>query len=200
MWENTQTLWSYPMAALGTQRAFESAVRAAAFWKANFTKQTVGYTLIGAAKFMCPQQTNNMIPGTCISLETDKFPVLPGEDSEVVNEGMYGKALCIYLQSELPSFGITVEHYCAEDWGWWLGVIENDFKLGLGIYSHNPIGQSPQAYAIHSLITNRKKWYWRQFKSVDVTINVTSIFDKIENALGFDSEIWSVERHDGFPY
>lgn len=140
------------------------------------------------------------IPGSCIVLETDKFPVLPGEDSEVVNEGMYGKALCIYLQNELPKFGVTVELYCAEDWGWYLGVIDNDFKMGLGIFSINPVGFGPQIYAIQSLVLARKKWYWRQFRSVDVTDSVIAIFDKLENALNFDSDIWTVKRQDGFTY
>lgn len=141
-----------------------------------------------------------MIPGTYIKLETDKFPVLPEEDTEVVNEGMYGKALCLYLQNELPSFGIDVEFFCVEDWGWWISVVENDFKMGLTVYSHNIVGASPKAYVIASSIDTNKKWYWRRFKSIDVTDNVTSIMEKVENALGFDPEIWSVERHDSFPF
>lgn len=155
---------------------------------------------VGYQYFSANSRSSTMIPGTCIKLETDKFPVLPGEDSEVVNEGMYGKALCIYLQEELPSFGLTIESYCCEDWGWWLKVLEADFKLELGVYSHNPVGFSPQAYAIHSLNTTGRQWRWRQLRSVDVAERIIAIFDKIENALGSDSEIWTVERHDEFPF
>ena len=47
-----------------------------------------------------------MIPQSCLLIETKKFPVLKGEQEEIVNEGMYGKALCTYLQAKLPLVGI----------------------------------------------------------------------------------------------
>lgn len=140
-----------------------------------------------------------MIPGTYVKIESHKFPVLPGEDTEVVNEGMYGKALCNYLQAELPLLGITVNFYCAEDWGWWVDVTENGFNMGLRVYSHNAIGETPEIYVIASSIDKRKKWYWKKLKSIDVTDQVNSIFDKVVNALKADPDIWSVERHDDFP-
>ena len=52
-----------------------------------------------------------MIPRSCLLIETKKFPVLPGEDDEITNERMYGKALCQYLQSQLPLAGINVPGY-----------------------------------------------------------------------------------------
>ncbi len=45
----------FASSGLGTRWAFDLAVRAAAFWKANFTKRTAGYTLMGAANG--PKQT-----------------------------------------------------------------------------------------------------------------------------------------------
>jgi len=35
-----------------------------------------------------------MIPKTCLLIKTKKFPILTGEDEEIVNERMYEKALC----------------------------------------------------------------------------------------------------------
>ena len=61
-----------------------------------------------------------MIPQSCLLIETKKFPVLEGEKEELVNEGMYGKALCAYLQVKLLLVGIQVPFFCNEDWGWWL--------------------------------------------------------------------------------
>jgi len=49
-----------------------------------------------------------MIPESCLLIETCKFPILPGEDQEIVNEGMYGKAFCQYLESALPLAGVRV--------------------------------------------------------------------------------------------
>ena len=34
---------------------------------------------------------------TFIHIRSDKFPALPGEDDEIVNDGMYGKALVLTL-------------------------------------------------------------------------------------------------------
>ena len=141
-----------------------------------------------------------MISGTCIEIQTDKFPILPGEDEEVVNDGMYGKALCQYLEKELPSFGVVVNSFCAEDWGWWVDVSENEYNMGLQIYTFEPIGQNPEKYFIKSSVTNAKKWSWSKFKKLDVSAEVTSILDKVENALLHDNDIFIVERHDEFPY
>ena len=47
-----------------------------------------------------------MIQGTCLEIHTKKFPILPDEKEEIVNEGMYGKALCQYLEKELPKYQI----------------------------------------------------------------------------------------------
>jgi hypothetical protein len=47
-----------------------------------------------------------MIPRSCVAIETNKFPILEGEDDEIVNENMYGKALCKYLENNLPKTGI----------------------------------------------------------------------------------------------
>jgi len=140
-----------------------------------------------------------MIPGTCIKIQSDKFPILPGEDEEIVNEGMYGKALCIYLEKELPSVGLAVSFYCAEDWGWWIEVLEYEFTLPLQIYTFEPIGHNPEIYFIQSSITEPERWSWKKFKKIELSSEITSIIDKIENALQHDDEIFLVERYDKFP-
>jgi hypothetical protein len=40
-----------------------------------------------------------------IHIRSAKFPILPGEKEELVNEGMYGKALAQYLQEKLRERG-----------------------------------------------------------------------------------------------
>jgi hypothetical protein len=62
-----------------------------------------------------------------------KSPNLEGEIDELVNEGIYGKALCLYLQAKLPLSGIEVPFFCNEDCGWRLQTEGNGFRMGLCI-------------------------------------------------------------------
>ncbi len=41
---------------------------------------------------------------------------MPGEDDELVNEGMYGKACSQYLQANLACRGYSVPFVVCEDW------------------------------------------------------------------------------------
>src|SRR5690606_37710280 len=70
-----------------------------------------------------------------IHIRSDKFPVLPGEEDEVVNEGMYGKALALYLQSKLTERGYKAGFVVAEDWGWWVDIDGPPFTFGVCIYA-----------------------------------------------------------------
>lgn len=143
-----------------------------------------------------------MIPNTCIVIKTDKFPILEGEDEEIVNEGMYGKALCMYLEEKIPTIGLEAPFYCNEDWGWWFEVKEGEFTLPLCIYS-DPEGApevNPKQYVILSSITNETKWSWRKFRKVNVSKSVTSIMDAVEELFLRDSQITEVKRLDEYPF
>jgi hypothetical protein len=142
----------------------------------------------------------NMIPRSCVAIETKKFPVLEGEDAEIVNENMYGKALCKYLEYNLPKAGIKVPTFCAEDWGWWLEVEDDDFAMGLCIYSDPSAKQDPERYAILPSITDAKKWSWSKFGRIDVSPQVLRVMDILESVFKRDSQITAVTRHDDFPF
>jgi len=141
-----------------------------------------------------------MIPRSCVAIETKKFPILPGEDEEIVNENMYGKALCKYLEHNLPKSGISVPLFCAEDWGWWLEVEDNGFKMALCIYSDPSAKQDPERYAILPSIKSEKKWSWSKFGNIDVSKNVLKVMDTLEQLFKKDKEIKTVTRHDDFPF
>ena len=141
-----------------------------------------------------------MISGTCIELHTKKFPILEGEDDEIVNESMYGKALCQYLERELPKAGLEVPSFLCEDWGWWIEVKNSEFVLGLQIYSDSEAGENPEKHALMSSISKSPKWSWKNFRKVDLTDEVTAIMNKIEQILLKDPDIYLVKRHDEFPF
>ena len=65
-----------------------------------------------------------------IHIKSSKFPILPGETDELVNEGMYGKALAEYLQDKLAARAYDVPFVCCEDWGWWVELKAAPFTLG----------------------------------------------------------------------
>ena len=141
-----------------------------------------------------------MIPKSCLLIESKKFPILPGEDAEIINEHMYGKALCQYLQSQLPLAGIHVPGYCNEDWGWWLDVERGTFKMGLCIYSDPDAPANPERYALLPSIHTAQKWSWAKFKKVDVSKDVLDLIDVVERVLKSDQDITAVVRHDDYPF
>ena len=140
-----------------------------------------------------------MILQSCVLIETKKFPILEGEKDEIVNENMYGKALCKYLEERLPKSGIKVSSFCAEDWGWWLDVQHNGFEMGLCIYSDPEAATDPEKYAILPSIQNNMKWSWSKFRKIDVSHNVLNIVNELESIFQKDNEIFKISRHDAFP-
>ena len=141
-----------------------------------------------------------MIPQSCLLVETRKFPIMPREDQEIVNERMYGKALCQYLESVLPGAGLKVLGYCAEDWGWWLEVKLGAFKMGLCVYSDPEATANPERYAILPSVQQAKKWSWSKFKNIDNSADVLEIVGVLERVLKSDKEIPVVTRHDDYPF
>ena len=141
-----------------------------------------------------------MIPQSCLLIESKKFPVMPGENEEITNERMYGKALCQYLQSALPPAGLNVPTYCNEDWGWLLDVERGAFKMGLCIYSEPEVAGDPVRYALLPSIHRKKKWSWAKLKNVDVSNDVLEIIGIVEQVLKGDKDITVVTRHDDYPF
>lgn len=140
-----------------------------------------------------------MIPNSCIAIRTDRFPILEGEQDEIVNEGTYGRALCEYLASRLPAEGIAVHGFFAEDWGWWVDVEADGFAMGLCVYADPDAVGDPGRYAILPSVDNAKKWSWSRFGKVDVSGPVLQVMDAAADLFMRDDQIDEVSRHDDFP-
>jgi hypothetical protein len=141
-----------------------------------------------------------MIPQSCLLIETKKFPVLEGEKEELVNEGMYGKALCAYLQVKLLLVGIQVPFFCNEDWGWWLQAERNGFRMGLCIYSDPDADPDPERYALMPSIQAPWQWSWSRFRWIDRSQEVMEFVGALEKIFLSDAEVQSVSRHDDHPF
>jgi len=93
-----------------------------------------------------------------VHIASDKFPVQPGEDEEIVNEGLYGQALSQYLVKEMAIIGYETSFFVSEDWGWWVSIRKDKFKSGICIYctSHPPALKTYAVCDADHGFTNRK--------------------------------------------
>mgnify|MGYP006955277577 FL=1 len=103
---------------------------------------------------------------TFIHIRSSKFPILPGEKEELVNEEMYGKAVAQYLQANLQDRGYKAPFFCCEDWGWWVELKNAPFVFGVCIYS-GPEREGPVDYFCTDNIYGQKKWSWSKFRFLD---------------------------------
>jgi len=139
-----------------------------------------------------------MDPACFIHIKSENFPVLPGEDDELVNEGTYGKALAQYLEAGLRERSYDVPFYCCEDWGWWLEITGQPFKLGVCVYGTSYTPQNHEYCVMVSEQTGRR-WSWRRFKFVDTTERVTRLFNDLREIFAADSDVQVIGYPEGYP-
>lgn len=101
--------------------------------------------------------------GPFIRLRSDKFPILPGEADELVNEGMYGKALALYLAERLQDRGYPAADVCCEDWGWWVGLAGFEFPFGACVYGRALEDGTLDLYVTDAAVSERR-WSWRRLR------------------------------------
>ena len=112
--------------------------------------------------------------GPFIRVRSPKFTILPGEEKELVNQGVYGKALCEYLTDKLRNRGYEVPFYCCEDWGWWVELSGFLFAFGVCIYGTELEGGQLDLYVTDGAVGTRQ-WSWRRFRFVDTTEAVAKL-------------------------
>ena len=104
-----------------------------------------------------------------IHVRSPKFVVHPGEDDELVNEGMYGKSLALYLWNELKKNGYEVPFICCEDWGWWMEIAGHPFALGLCIYGQ--LNEKTNQLELSTTVSPEegRRWSWSRLRLVDTS-------------------------------
>ncbi len=123
-----------------------------------------------------------------IQIRSPKFPILPGEKEELVNEGMYGKAVAEYLKAKLKAHGYDVPFYCCEDWGWWVEIKSAPFGFGVCIYC-GPARDGPMDFFCTDGAHTQKKWSWKMFRFVDTTPWVDRLHNDIVAIFRADPEV-----------
>lgn len=116
------------------------------------------------------------------------FPILPGEKEELVNEGMYGKALAQYLQTKLKERGYDAPFICCEDWGWWVELKTAPFAFGVCIYCGPERDGALDLYCTDGA-TAGKKWSWRKFGFVDPAPYVERLHDDLISIFEADRDV-----------
>jgi hypothetical protein len=125
---------------------------------------------------------------TFIHIRSAKFPILPDESEEMLNEGMYGKAVAQYLQVKLRERGYCVPFFGCEDWGWWVELRDAPFAFGVCIYC-GPEGEGPLDFFIRDSIHSRTMWSWRRFWFVDTEPWRQKLYAALANIFREDPEV-----------
>jgi len=128
-------------------------------------------------------------------LKSSKFPILEGEEEEIVNPGLYGKALAIYLETNLKQKGYDIPFYCCEDWGWWVEVPSPDKSLGVGCVRHPEEGKE-EYFSCLVFPPEDRVWSWRRFRKIDISTSLDKLAQTIHEILSDDPEINLVQQEE----
>ncbi len=123
-----------------------------------------------------------------IHVRSQKFRILPGEKEELVNEGLYGKALAEYLQGKLQDRGYSAPFTCAEDWGWWVELKGAPFAFGVCIYC-GPKKQEPLDFFCTDGAAYPKMWSWKKLRFIDTMPWVTKLHSDLVSIFQADPEV-----------
>jgi hypothetical protein len=126
---------------------------------------------------------------TFIHIRSAKFPVLPGEEEEIVNPGMFGKALGEYLQAELGKRGYDAPFVCAEDWGWWVELTSAPFTLGVCIYAGPREGEQAEFLCADGATAGTRAWNWKQFRFIDTAPWIDVLYEDLLAIFHSDPEV-----------
>lgn len=133
-----------------------------------------------------------------IHIRSPKFPILPGEEKELVNPGMYGKAIAQYLQEKLRDRGYEVPFFCNEDWGWFVKLKGAPFDCGVCIYCWSAKDRPLDFFCTDSAVGLRQ-WSWSRFRFVDKPW-VRKLHDDMVTIFRGDPEVEVVSTDlDDFP-
>jgi hypothetical protein len=133
-----------------------------------------------------------------IHIKSDRFLPLPDEENEMVNEGMYGKALSVFLQEQLKKLGYDAPFYCCEDWGWWIELKGFPFTFGVCIYSSDR-NEEIMEYAVTDGALTKKKWSWKKFGFIETEFYSEKLFHDLQAIVEKNDGMEMIGISDDFP-
>jgi hypothetical protein len=127
---------------------------------------------------------------THVEFRSNKFPPYPGEEDQI-NPGLWGKRLAEYLVQKLGEKGIQTEGMIAEDWGWYVPVKNDGFRLAICCGHQDGNDDEFLCFTDPSTPIVRKL-----FKKIDATAPLTRLTDALQQILASDPEINDVAWTD----
>ncbi len=128
---------------------------------------------------------------TQVTFRSRKFPPYEGEE-EQINPGLWGKRLAEYLVEKLNAMGIETQDIIPEDWGWYIPIKNEGFRLG--ICCGHQSGGDDEFLCFTDPTT---PIIWKLFRKIDVTEQMSRIVGALEKILSSEPEITNVEWTDG---
>jgi len=120
---------------------------------------------------------------TQVEFRSSKFPPDEGKEAQI-NPGRWGRRLAEYLAQKLAERGIETEPMEAEDWGWYLPVRNEGFRLAL-CCGHQE-GDADQFLCFTDPSTPVVK---KLFRKIDATAQLTRLLEALQQILAADPEI-----------
>ena len=123
---------------------------------------------------------------TQVEFRSSKFPPYEGEEEEI-NPGLWGKRLAEYLVQKLADRGIKSLGIIGEDWGYYIPVENEGFKLAVCCGHQN--GDQDEFLCFTDPGTPVVKKF---FKKIDATAQLSRLTEALRQILEADPEIKDV--------
>lgn len=123
---------------------------------------------------------------TFVEFRSSKFPPYEGEE-EQINPGLWGKRLAEYLVQRLAERGIETEEIVPENWGWYIPMHNEGFRLALCCGHQNGDDDKFLCFTDPKMPVLKKL-----FKTIDATPQFTRLTEVLQQILASDPEIREV--------
>jgi hypothetical protein len=124
---------------------------------------------------------------TQVAFRSKNFPPYNGEE-EQINPGLWGKRLAEYLVDKLKHHGIETEEIIAEDWGWYIPIKNEGFRLAICCGHQDGDDDKFLCFTDPATPIIRKL-----FKKIDATHELTRIVKAMDNILSSDPGITDIK-------
>ena len=124
---------------------------------------------------------------TQVEFRSSKFPPYEGEEEDI-NPGLWGKRLAEYLVVKLAERGIETDPMIVEDWGWYVPIRNEGFRLALCCgHQSGDDGDEFLCFTDPSRPIVKKL-----FRTIDATAQLTRLTQALEQILASDPDIREV--------